>query len=196
MLKRRAVVGHIEEVMRLVTKVKNHSQMIVALSDFCSYLVIARGPLIAVATTFDREVKMVHAHENATAVSFFDDNRIIVGFDTGRVRLYDSNLSRTLYEFKIRSTPVLRIKRVPRTILCKDTQRHQHEEIWYLHEDRVVVAHTSKALDIKAGKQYQRGEEVIDHNSWELRSDQRPVTDFSVRFRRSQAQNQKQDHHE
>ena len=126
---------------------------------------------------------MVHLHENVTAVSFFDDNRIIVGFDTGRVRVYDANLSRILYEFKIRSAPVLRIKRVPRTILCKDTQHHQHEEIWYLHEDRVVVAHTSKALDMETGRSHHRRdeEEVIDHNSWELRSDQQNIQDFSVR---------------
>ena len=126
---------------------------------------------------------MVHLHENVTAVSFFDDNRIIVGFDTGRVRVYDVSLSRVLYEFKIRSAPVLRIKRVPRTILCKDTQHHQHEEIWYLHEDRVVVAHTSKALDMEMGRSHHRRdeEEVIDHNSWELRSDQQNIQDFSVR---------------
>ena len=189
MLQRRSDLSHIDEVMRLVTMKKMTSssssshELLLALSDFCSYLVISRGPLIAAASTFEKEVKMVHLHENVTAVSFFDDNRIIVGFDTGRVRVYDVSLSRVLYEFKIRSAPVLRIKRVPRTILCKDTQHHQHEEIWYLHEDRVVVAHTSKALDMEMGRSHHRRdeEEVIDHNSWELRSDQQNIQDFSVR---------------
>ena len=92
MLQRRADLSHIDEVMRLVTMKKMRSsssssshELLLALSDFCSYLVISRGPLIATASTFEKEVKMVHLHENVTAVSFFDDNRIIVGFDTGRV---------------------------------------------------------------------------------------------------------------
>jgi len=92
-------------------------------------------------------------------------------------------LSHILYEFKIKSTPVLRIKRVPRTILCKSSQHHQHEEIWYLHADRVVVAHTSKALDIETTSKKNRknddDDDVIEHNSWELHSDQ-IIHDFSV----------------
>jgi len=89
MLQRRSDLSHIVEVMRLVTMKKMTSsssssssslshELLLALSDFCSYLVISRGPLIAAASTFEKEVKMVHLHENVTAVSFFDDNRIIV----------------------------------------------------------------------------------------------------------------------
>ena len=91
MLKLRSDVGsNISEVMRLFsskcsknTKSVERSppRLLVEISDFCSNLLMASGPLIAISRTFgEDEVKMVHTHsENVTAMAFFDENRVIIG---------------------------------------------------------------------------------------------------------------------
>ena len=90
MLKLRLDVGsNISEVMRLFSSkcskntksVERSPRLLVEISDFCSNLLMASGPLIAISRTFgEDEVKMVHTHsENVTAMAFFDENRVIIG---------------------------------------------------------------------------------------------------------------------
>eukprot|EP00939_MAST-03C_sp_MAST-3C-sp1_P004287 g4287.t1 len=88
-----------------------------------------------------------------SALRWLDDDRLIVGFRSGAIHVYDANTLRLLFcrTFHPKKSPVRRIKRLARTIVARPVPgglaATPFLEVWYLHQDGVVIAHSFETLE-------------------------------------------------